>query len=69
MASSSLALVPMATRESAMTASWRTDEGITMDIEKFIVPEFVASTYDAIDNQLGIFHNRVRNVELMEEMG
>jgi len=40
-----------------------------MDVEKVIVSEFVASTYESINNQLGIFHNRVRNVEFMEEMG
>jgi len=43
MASSSSTLVPMATREVAMTAAWRTDEEDIMDIVKFTVPEFVAS--------------------------
>jgi len=69
MASSLSTLVPMVTREVCITAAWRTKEEDVMDIEKFTVPECVASTYEAINNQLSITHNRVKNVELMKEMG
>jgi len=59
----------MLTQEVTMTTAWRTDEVDVMDIEKFMVPEFIASTYEAIYNQLWITHNRVQNFQLMAEMG
>jgi len=51
MASTSSALVLKVTNEVAMTAAWRNNEVDVMDIEKFTVPEFVASTYKSIYNQ------------------
>jgi len=60
MASSSSALVQMATWNVAITAAWRANEADVMVIEKLTFSKFIVSTYEAIFNQLKITYNRIQ---------